>query len=145
MEDAELTKKVTSEHFCSCTPALQPLATCQRLLIGRESGPINYLPIFFTSLVTCFFVRQLVGCKYSNANLVTANTAPAHLHATGVAVYPALSFLKRFFLISSSVFRCDCQERISIRGSVCPSVQPSVHYACAKTTFLDVSFRNASL
>ena len=33
----------------------------------------------------------LVKCQISSPNdLVTSNTAPAHPHATGVAVYPAL-------------------------------------------------------
>ena len=36
-----------------------------------------------------FFCGLWPHCSYPNGQ-VTSNTAPAHLHATGVAVYPAL-------------------------------------------------------
>ena len=60
----------------------------------RSVGPSvgqSHFTLFF-----CFFCGLWPHCSCSN-DLVTSITAPAHLHATGVAMYPAL-FLYLFFL-----------------------------------------------
>ena len=58
--------------------------------VGPSVGPSVHLLVRHTLLFLGFCGVWLhCGCL---SDWVTSNTAPAHLHATGVAVYPALFF-----------------------------------------------------
>ena len=57
--------------------------------------PLVHLSVHFTFFVFFLLFGLQPHCSCPN-DQVTSNTAPAHLHATGVAVYPALFFILPF-------------------------------------------------
>ena len=57
-------------------------------LIRWSVGP-SVCPLVCHTLLFFWFLRSLAHCSCSN-DQVTSNMAPAHPHATGLALYPAL-------------------------------------------------------
>ena len=82
------------QFFVACYATLHPT-----LSVRRSVGPSVHPSICHTSLFWGFCsLWPHCSCP---SNQVTSNTAPAHLHATGVAVYPALLKCNQFGFFSS--------------------------------------------
>ena len=93
--------KVNNILFVPCYATLHPALSVRPSV--RPSVRSSVRPSHFTFFV--FFCGLWPHCSCPS-DQVTSNTAPAHPHATGVAVYPALFTLKH-----------DIQR-------TCPSVHP---------------------
>ena len=117
---------IINEQLCSCPPRFffTFLLSCYLFVwFSRMHDPSvgQSAPLFFSISFRAVFTSQL---------LHKTPTAIAHPHKIWVTGYPALLFF--FFLLCDKIvrctvvvgilFRCVRQERISIRGSVRPSL-----------------------
>ena len=81
----------------------------------------------FPILLFWHFWAFWAHCSYPNAPMTFSLTAPAHLHVSRVAMYPALLYFFLLFSCGHETLKEALSIHPSIRPSVCPSVQLSIH------------------
>ena len=92
-------KSLSKNCDCDFVAVLQFLVACYATLqpalsVRRSVGPSVRPSITLYFVVFFFFCGLWPHCSCPN-DQVTSNTAPAHPHTTGVAMYPALFFWNR--------------------------------------------------